>query len=333
VPHPKVKISDNSGNEVGVTSNRLNVNAFLQADTDIEIGNVDIQLNGTAVSADEGDADAGTIRITIADDDNHFGAVGAASDADGVIHGQLRFLTEPIGTSGVTGPSKSMSVAGTASGGALKELLVDSSGHLQVDVLTAPTLTVNSHAVTNAGTFAVQVDGDALTSLQLLDNAIDGNQMQVDIIADGNLYTLGTNAYLEGTTTGRVAGAVRNNVLAALAGTDNEIAPFQVDTQGALYTTHGMTGLASDDNDTVGTSAEKISGADGDVACKRVDIMAHPTNTGYIWIGDSAVTTNGANGGIRLAPGDFYSIDIDNTGDVYVAASVADENVYYTYFT
>lgn len=34
------------------------------------------------------------------------------------------------------------------------------------------TLTVGSHAVTNAGTFATQVDGDALTALQLIDDII-----------------------------------------------------------------------------------------------------------------------------------------------------------------
>lgn len=34
------------------------------------------------------------------------------------------------------------------------------------------TVTVGSHAVTNAGTFAVQVDGNALTALQLIDNPI-----------------------------------------------------------------------------------------------------------------------------------------------------------------
>lgn len=44
-------------------------------------------------------------------------------------------------------------------------------------------ITVNSHAVTNAGTFAVQVDGAALTALQLIDDAISGNEMQVDVIA------------------------------------------------------------------------------------------------------------------------------------------------------
>jgi hypothetical protein len=53
---------------------------------------------------------------------------------------------------------------------------------MQVDVLTMPTVTVNAHAVTNAGTFAVQVDGAALTALQLIDNMISGSEAQVDVI-------------------------------------------------------------------------------------------------------------------------------------------------------
>jgi hypothetical protein len=48
---------------------------------------------------------------------------------------------------------------------------VDATNGLSVNVTNA-SLTVASHAVTNAGTFAVQVDGAALTSLQLLDDAI-----------------------------------------------------------------------------------------------------------------------------------------------------------------
>ena len=43
---------------------------------------------------------------------------------------------------------------------------------MQVDVITMPTVTVNAHAVTNAGTFVVQENGAALTSLQLIDDAI-----------------------------------------------------------------------------------------------------------------------------------------------------------------
>lgn len=57
----------------------------------------------------------------------------------------------------------------------LTELAAAINGSSQVDVniaASAATLTVASHAVTNAGTFAVQVDGAALTSLQLLDDAV-----------------------------------------------------------------------------------------------------------------------------------------------------------------
>lgn len=46
-------------------------------------------------------------------------------------------------------------------------------------------LTVNSHAVTNAGTFATQVDGAALTALQLIDNTI---------IADDAAFTPATTS-------------------------------------------------------------------------------------------------------------------------------------------
>lgn len=55
---------------------------------------------------------------------------------------------------------------------------------MQVDVLTMPTVTVNAHAVTNAGTFATQVDGNALTALQLIDDPV---------FADDAAYTLGTS--------------------------------------------------------------------------------------------------------------------------------------------
>lgn len=47
------------------------------------------------------------------------------------------------------------------------------------------TVTVGSHAVTNAGTFATQVDGAALTALQLIDNPI---------VADDAAFTPGTTS-------------------------------------------------------------------------------------------------------------------------------------------
>ncbi len=50
----------------------------------------------------------------------------------------------------------------------------DGAGSITVDgtVSISGTVTVGSHAVTNAGTFAVQVDGNALTALQLIDDVV-----------------------------------------------------------------------------------------------------------------------------------------------------------------
>ena len=90
-----------------------------------------------------------------------------AVQVDGAALTSLQLIDDVVGTDSSTGPGKCISIGGTESGGNIQELLVDSTGHLQVDVLSTA-----SHAVTNAGTFAVQVDGDALTSLQLLDDVV-----------------------------------------------------------------------------------------------------------------------------------------------------------------
>jgi hypothetical protein len=48
-------------------------------------------------------------------------------------------------------------------------------------------------------------------------------------------YTLGTSTYTEATSKGSILAAVRNDTLATLANTDNELAPLQIDANGALY--------------------------------------------------------------------------------------------------
>jgi len=62
--------------------------------------------------------------------------------------------------------------------------------------------------------------GNMLTALQLIDNPVK---------------VLGTATYTEGGTSGNVIGVVRNDTLATLVNTDNEIAPLQVNSDGALY--------------------------------------------------------------------------------------------------
>ena len=62
-------------------------------------------------------------------------------------------------------------------------------------------------------------------------------------------------------------------------------------------------------------------------------MMASPSNTGYIWVGGSSVAADGSGGGVRLGPGDFYSMEIDNITKVYVIATVNNEDIMYSYYT
>lgn len=77
----------------------------------------------------------------------------------------------------------------------------------------------NSITVDNGGTFAVQVDGAALTALQLIDDSV---------------ATLGTTTYTETTTKGLIIGAVRRDADTTLVDTTNEIGPLQMDASGRL---------------------------------------------------------------------------------------------------
>lgn len=109
------------------------------------IGDVDVlTVNGVAPAFGTGLRGATVQRVTIATDDS-----------------------VPVTNAGIT------TIAGAVSG-----------TEMQVDVLTMPTVTVNSHAVTNAGTFATQVDGAALTALQLIDDPV---------LADDAAFTLSTS--------------------------------------------------------------------------------------------------------------------------------------------
>ncbi len=188
--------------------------------TTIDVDTSRIPVLGTA-------AMAAAAPVTIATDDTQFGAVGAASDVDGNVHGQLRYI-----------------------GAAL-----------------AGTLTVGSHAVTNAGTFVVQENGAALTSLQLIDDAIyvddadwtddtskhmlvggvyqsvqhtvtDGDVSPLAVDVNGNIKVSGSHledvAHASGDP-GVMPLAVRQDVLGALVDTDGDYSPLSVNDEGGLY--------------------------------------------------------------------------------------------------
>lgn len=78
-------------------------------------------------------------------------------------------------------------------------------------------------AVTNAGTFAVQVDGSALTALQLIAGAI---------FADDDAFTLASSKVI-------VSGAIRDDELDSLTAVEGDAVALRVDSTGALHVTAG----------------------------------------------------------------------------------------------
>ena len=384
MPYPKVKLSDDSGNAVGVTSNRLDVNV---AGATMSTGDIEVnsEFPAAATIADDfanpdttsvmsmlmgydttgtnwnrlhtnaGTMGTGTLRITIATDDTHFGAVGSAADSDGNIHGQLRYIGNATNTLSTTlnavdgdtsnmansldviddwdatqnssvpsdgvaimGEAKvidgsalpntvsegsasrfSMSRAGVAytcltDDGGLSDLGTTITTHLseiegavetiegaiggtemQVDIVSAPTLTVNSHAVTNAGTFAVQ------STLQ--------------------------------------AGSATIGKLAANSGVDIG----DVDVTSTVQPT-GFSAVAQFTTN-IGTSATQLDAQ----ACKHADVMAKVGNAGIVYVGGSGVA---ATTGIALYPGDVYSVEVTNTNLLYGIAVNDNDDLQVVYY-
>ena len=327
MPHPKVKLSDDSGNAVSVTGNRLDVNAHtvsgrldvsldsasgvhvddagftlgthaglmmmgfagtnsvdgndaaaLQCTTagilkvDISgrynslpagsqtIGKTDLQLAGTAIDGNSGDKSGGTLRIVIADDDPHFGAVGGSADADGSIHGQLLYLSNQLNS-------------------------------INTEVTTTDT---------NIGYLAACVKGEDVSHSN----------------GDPGLMAL----------------VVRNDTLATLSGGDGDYSPLQVNATGALYTSHDITGGADGVKTVSSAGTDVVLGSD--VACRKIDIQAQTDNTGLIAVGFTGVDATEATGtGVILYAGDTYSLETTNLNLIYIDSTVSGDGVRFTYFT
>jgi len=168
----------------------------------------------------------------------------------------------------------------------------DANGARWVSV--SNTVTVASHAVTNAGTFAVQIDGSALTALQLLDDTV---------------VTLGTDTYSEASTSGMVVGAVRNDTLATLADTDNELAPLQVNASGALYIQEGSALDVSAATVTVDGSGvtQPISHAALTELAAAIDTEVQCDIVGSLPAGTNAIGKLAANSGVDIGDVDVTS--------------------------
>jgi hypothetical protein len=118
-------------------------------------------------------------------------------------------------------------------------LNVDASGQLAVTIASVP-----AHDVTNAGTFAVQITGSALTALQLLDNLV---------LAEDDAHSTGA--------TGLMALGVRNDAAANRTSADGDYSPLATDAAGRI----GIADLGGSITVDVGTALPAGSNNIGDV--------------------------------------------------------------------
>ena len=168
-----------------------------------------------------------------------------------------------------------------------------SGSEMQVDLVSAN--------VTNTGTFATQVDGDALTALQLIDDIVH---------ADDASFTLGTS---------------KGVMMMGFAGTQsvdaNDAAALACDTDGALHVSDGGNSLTVDSSD-LSTIAGAVSGSE-----MQVDIVSgNVTNAGTfaVQVDGSALTA------LQVIDNPVFVDDAAFTEDsssVMVAGAVRDDEV------
>lgn len=252
------------------------------------------QLGGQAIAMGTGVRTAGTQRVTIATDDA-VPVTGTFWQATQPVSGTVTANLGAVDNAVLDAIAASL--AGTLTVGAHA---VTQSGTWNITNISG-TVSLPTGAATEATLAAVAGYLDTeiaalVTAVQLLDNIVAGNEAQVDIVSsalptgaataanqatantaleliDNTVAVLGTATYVEATTSGNVVGAVRNDDLAALADTDNEIAPLQVNSEGALYTTP----CASETKRASGVAAGGAPGTDdivAGVASRKLRVLA-----------------------------------------------------------
>jgi len=178
-----------------------------------------------------------------------------------------------------------------------------SGSEMQVDLVSA--------AVTNAGTFAVQVDGSALTALQLIDNIV---------AVDDAAFTLGSGS---GVMVMGFAGTQSVNA--------NDSAALACDTDGALHISDGgnsitidgtvTANLSATDNavlDSIQTAVELIDNAISGSEMQVDLVSANVTNAGTFAVqstlqaGSAAIGKLAANSGVDIGDVDITSIVNDS---------------------
>jgi len=350
VPHPKVKIADNGGNEVGVTDNRLNVNVAgaTMSTGDIEVNSefpdaasitddfanpatTSVMSMGMAYEGSTWDrltstgsklniclhaADGTTLSETsnALDVNVASGSVtvntisGFATSTNQLAAGHtidcnstFVKLKDGSGTAVTSNSGKLDVCLHSEDGTAINE----TSNALDVNIASSATLSVNSHAVTNAGTFVVQEDGAALTALQLIDDAI---------YVDDADFTLNLGKGIA------IMGYSGNNDITA-----GDIGIIALTDTGHVKTVANLGDLDTFAMIDVDNAAEQLSATVGTLTdCIEMFFQADESNSGYVIVGDSDVEDNR---GMKLNAGDTLILSTDDTRNVYLWGSADNQNV------
>ena len=176
--------------------------------------------DGTAASA---------LRVTISTNDSHFGAVGAASDVDGVIHGQLRYIGAGVDT--VETSANAIQTAVEAVNQAAEGTI--SSTTQRVTIATDDDGV--AHLATIAGAVSTQMQVDVVAALPAGDNNI-GNVAIVTLPASTNTIEVVGDAAEDAAVAGNpvLAGGRYDSTARTLD--DGDVGALALDPSGALYT-------------------------------------------------------------------------------------------------
>ncbi len=212
-------------------------------------------------------------------------------------------------------PTGSSVVAGVDGSGNAQDMLTDTDGHLQVDVLSGGgggTLVTDGEAVDGADTGGLVLGTDG-SNYQILSTDSSGH-LQVDILSGGGGTQYAEDAVHNSGDTGTMALAVRNDTLAALAGTDGDYAPLQVNASGALFTE--VTGTATVDNG--GTFAVQVDG-DALTALQLIDDAVHTDDAAFTLGTSKGVMMMGFAGTQSVNANDAGAIAMDTDGAIHIS--------------
>lgn len=264
-----------------------------------------LTIDNAALSVTGGGVEASALRVTIASDSTGVVSIddnGGSITIDNTNIDNLH--SEDFDTGVGTDTTSAVGIAVPASGGAAV-VPGDATAGLKVDLGADNDVTVTGTVtVDNAGTFAVQVDGDALTALQLIDDPV---------------ATLGTTTYTEASTKGMILGVVRNDALAALADTDNEIAPLQVNASGALYIQEGAALDVSAATVTVDLGANNDVTIDNSSIVKAEDAVHGSGDAGVM----ALAVRNDTLAALAGTDGDYAPLQVNASGALYIQEGAA----------